>query len=251
MYILVLSDAHCHPDDDFSRFDQIGRLILEEKPDAVVNLGDFGSVDSLSRHGDTPKHNLKEDLRCMLEAQQRMFKPLEEWNERQRWSKHRPHRMSMLMVEGNHEERRDRVAKEDPYGYACIADLGNLYGYRHYWDAVRPYGDVFELGDCWFGHAVLSAFGRPLALSTVAKQSEGHTFVGHGHDLQVLTTPTHAGVRLTMSCPAFMVDDYLPDYAKRSHTGWTYGFVKLYTQGRHKAPGYEYVTMKDLATQYG
>ena len=47
--LLVVADSHVTPETDNSRFELLGRLILDHKPDTIIQLGDFCSMESLSR----------------------------------------------------------------------------------------------------------------------------------------------------------------------------------------------------------
>ena len=45
---LLLPDPHAHKDHDNKRADWIGKLILDERPDVVMNMGDTFDMPSLS-----------------------------------------------------------------------------------------------------------------------------------------------------------------------------------------------------------
>ena len=38
---LIIPDAHAHPEYDNERFDALGSLILKERPDVIICIGDF------------------------------------------------------------------------------------------------------------------------------------------------------------------------------------------------------------------
>ena len=46
--LLVIPDAHAHPNYDNERFSWAGNLIAEEKPDTIICLGDLADFPSLS-----------------------------------------------------------------------------------------------------------------------------------------------------------------------------------------------------------
>ncbi len=50
MKILCVGDPHCEPGVSNRRFAALGNLIVAERPDTVVCIGDFGSFDSLSSY---------------------------------------------------------------------------------------------------------------------------------------------------------------------------------------------------------
>ena len=59
---LVIPDAHVEPDQDLIRFSKLGNFITEHRPDNIVFLGDFVSLDSLSAW-DLGKSGQKEETR--------------------------------------------------------------------------------------------------------------------------------------------------------------------------------------------
>lgn len=250
-YDLVIADAHTHPEDDFSRFDWLGRMILEERPRAVISIGDFGSLDSMSGWDDIKVTTFRQDVAAMVEAQRRVFAPIDEWSARQRSHKHAPHVMERIKIKGNHEERADRAKKKDPYGFSTVVDFDDIVAYTQYWDSVYEYGEIVNIGGIHYTHCMMGNTGRPLSLSTVAKHTSNHLIQGHQHSLQFITVPVPGGVRMVMSAPAFMHDGYVPPYAKRSTRGWTYGILKVRPESPVEAPGVEYVSIKELERQYG
>lgn len=48
--ILIIGDSHSKPSVSNRRFDWLGKLIADEKPQLVVDLGDFGDMESLSSY---------------------------------------------------------------------------------------------------------------------------------------------------------------------------------------------------------
>ena len=47
---LVVPDIHAHPDHNNDRADWLGKLILDIKPDVVVNIGDMWDMPSMSSY---------------------------------------------------------------------------------------------------------------------------------------------------------------------------------------------------------
>lgn len=249
-YDLVVADAHAFPDDDFRRFDWLGNMILEERPRRIISIGDFGSLDSMSTYDSVPPSTLREDAAAMIEAQKRVFGPIDAWSERQRSHRHAPHRMERVKIKGNHEERADRAKIRNPYGYSSVVDFDDLVGYTQYWDRVFEYGDIVTIGGIDYTHCVRGRMGRPIAIRTVAKQSSRHLIQGHSHSMEFISTPVSDGVRITVSAPAFMADKYLPSYAKHLQNGWVYGILKVRPESPYEAPGLEYISIKEMERRY-
>jgi len=108
---LVVPDMHSHPDHNNDRADWLGKLILDIKPDVVVNLGDQWDFSSLSSYdkGKASFHgkSYKKDLDAGLDFSERMWEPI------RRAKKKKPY---AVFLEGNHEERQSRVLEQHSDG---------------------------------------------------------------------------------------------------------------------------------------
>jgi hypothetical protein len=76
---LIVPDPHAHPDHGNERFDWLGQLILDLRPDVLVNMGDAGDFPSLASYdrGKRSFHgkSYRRDLDAHLDAQERMWAP--------------------------------------------------------------------------------------------------------------------------------------------------------------------------------
>lgn len=78
--VIIIPDQHAHPLFDNDRFDWLGRLILDLKPDEVWNLGDAADLPSLSSY-DKGKRSMenrryKADVESSIDAQTRLWAPV-------------------------------------------------------------------------------------------------------------------------------------------------------------------------------
>jgi len=77
---LIIPDSHAHPDHNNDRFEWLGKLIMDVKPDVVVNIGDMADMPSLSTYDRGTKgfegRRYKKDVDSVLDAQERMFEPI-------------------------------------------------------------------------------------------------------------------------------------------------------------------------------
>lgn len=252
---IAVFDLHGHPEDNFRRFDWLGRMILEEKPDSVVIGGDIARMDSLSRHGDSPATTLREDLAAMQEGLSRIFSPLRDWNARRKDSKHAQHAMRTVWLEGNHEERARRVAKEDPHGFASLVDWDDPYSLAHWYDERYEYGQYANVGGVLYTHVPRNMMGRAMSHTAAAKHSESHLIYGHSHTLQTTPVALHGngnGVKMVLSAPAYMEKQNKEPYAKNLTTGWVYGLLRVRPSGSPSIPfSYDYLSMDDMERLYG
>ena len=98
---VVYTCAHATPEYSNERFDWLGNLIYDLRPDYVVDLGDGADMKSLNSY-DTryPKavvsQNYQADIECYNEAMDRI------WTKFKANKKKRPFRIGF---EGNHEHR--------------------------------------------------------------------------------------------------------------------------------------------------
>ena len=77
MKTLVWTCSHADPDVSNDRFDWLGKLIYDEKPDMVIDLGDGPDMRSLNSY-DTRypqaivRQSYEKDIECYNDAQERL-----------------------------------------------------------------------------------------------------------------------------------------------------------------------------------
>jgi len=108
--ILVWSCAHADPEVDNERFNWLGDLISDTKPDLVVDLGDGADMRSLnSFDGARPKNlvanSYERDIDCYNDSQERL---------RHRIKKNKKKRPQWVGFAGNHEHRIQKAIDQDP-----------------------------------------------------------------------------------------------------------------------------------------
>lgn len=98
---LVIPDAHDQPEIIKRRFKALGKFIKAEKPDVVVCLGDFASMDSLSSYDKGKKSHegrrYQKDIKSANEALDLIEKEIQGL------------RIKKVLTWGNHENRIDRA----------------------------------------------------------------------------------------------------------------------------------------------
>ena len=107
---IVYTCCHASPKVDNKRFELLGNLIFDIRPDYVVDLGDFSDLSSLNSY-DTryPKaivsQNYQEDIECTLDAQEKL---------RDKFVKRKVRKPIWIGFEGNHEHRIKKALQHDP-----------------------------------------------------------------------------------------------------------------------------------------
>lgn len=211
---LVIPDQHAHPDHSNDRADWIAQLIIDTRPEVVVNIGDAADMASLSSYDKGKRsfvgRSYRKDIDSHLEFQDRLWAPV-----RAR-KKKLPYR---VVLEGNHEHRVEKALDLSP-------ELDGTIGFRDYefsdyYDEVVRYdgstpGTISLDGVLYAHYLVSGVLGRPIgglhpASSLIQKGLRSCT-VGHVHTAD-LSIATDAGGRKVMGLVAGVYSDYDFDWA--------------------------------------
>lgn len=116
--ILVLPDSHSKPNVSNERYDWLARMIIDRRPDIVVDLGDFADMESLSSYdkGKLSGQNrfVQDDIKAARDARERLTRPILDLQEKQIRSKHKVYRPRLIALGGNHEDRVNRYINDHP-----------------------------------------------------------------------------------------------------------------------------------------
>jgi len=124
--IAVLPDTQVKPDIDLSWLEHIGNYLVEKQPDAIVHLGDFADMPSLSSYDKGKKsfegRRYKKDIESVHEGMRTLLRPLYRYNDTHSRHKKKKYSPYMLMLGGNHEcyDNVTEVLTED--GWKLIKD---------------------------------------------------------------------------------------------------------------------------------
>lgn len=222
---LVIPDPHAHPDFSNKRADWLGKLILDIKPDVVINIGDMWDMPSMNTFEMGKKtwgRNYQRDIDSGLEFDDRL------WHPTRRAKKRRPH---AIFLEGNHEHRIKRVLNDKP-------ELEGLVDFKHL-DLQRNYHDVVEYdggtpgfinvdGVSYAHYFISGVMGRPIggehaAYSLINKLGSSAT-CGHIHTRDFAMRNDVSGKRrLGMVCGVYQ--DYDSQWAGNINKLWWRGVV--------------------------
>jgi len=154
--ILVVGDCHIDEDQDLSRFDLLGKLILDERPTHIVLMGDFLTLNCLSAWDMDKRKTMegkryKTEIDAGLDAMQRMLTPIDITNITLREQKKKQYIPELIFLEGNHEDRLTRYLEGDPTfdGFVSVRkDLKlDQWGFKYI-----PYRDWYSIGEIHFTH---------------------------------------------------------------------------------------------------
>jgi len=185
--VIVYTCAHADPSVGNERFDWLGSLIEDVKPDYTVDLGDGADMRSLNSY-DTRypqaivNQNYEADINSYNDAQSRLW-------DRYRISKRkRPFRIGF---EGNHENRIKKAIAHDPrlegnrYGVS-FSHLQTDHWFDEYHEYVNSGPALVAYDDVLYGHYVATGnYGSAMAnkhhACALVEKTACSTTVGHSH----------------------------------------------------------------------
>lgn len=185
MKILLIPDTHDQPEISKERFTWAGNLIVDRKPDYVIQQGDFSSLQSLSHHEFHKKSSEGKrydyDVESAIQAQEALFKPIIDYN-RTRKVKYKP---ELHITLGNHE---GWVAREVEYNAKLEYTLDVVRDFRFEdfgWN-ITPFKSVLHLHGINFSHYFPNGnFDKAIsgvnAAKTMVDLNGASCIAGHSH----------------------------------------------------------------------
>lgn len=230
---LIIGDMHQDPrhPDRLEVMKWTARLGSEHKFERVIQPGDWGSFDSVSRHdkNDTYKGKLKPFIQDDLDN---IEQSLQVWNQN-RASDWKP-KQDMLF--GNHENRLYAFENSNPETVGMFTGkLKELFAQYHW--RTRDYGEIMFVNGVAISHHPTNAMGKAFGGKTGAQRAANDmtcSFIGgHTHKYQLHSCPK---IGMTDCVQVLEVGCALPhgtieDYALHSMTGWWWGVVEVLLWG--------------------
>ena len=201
MKIAVIPDVQAKPGDDFTFLTNIGKFLVDKKPDVIVCIGDFADMPSLSSYDQGKKsfegRRYTKDIEAARQATQALLDPLINYNKQQRNNGKKQYRPRQVLTLGNHENRINRAVENDPKleGMLSTNDLMyDVYGWE-----VFPFLDVVVIEGVAFSHYfVTGVAGRPASSASAQFRKCNMSCVsGHQQGLQIHTGNRADGKLLT------------------------------------------------------
>jgi len=218
--LLILPDVHA-PYHSARAWACVLDVAQRWHPDGCVQLGDFGSFDSVSSHDHDPKKvlPLEEETAGCNTALDQLDRALKRGGcvRGNRW-----------MLEGNHETRIDRYCQRLAPELRFATDWREmLHLDRRGW-RVLPYKESLAFGELRLTHDVGRA-GVNAARQSLQDVGTNIVF-GHTHRLQVVYQGTQAGKRHVGATLGWLGDPEAIDYRHRDlvRRDWQHGFGVAY-----------------------
>ena len=252
---IVFTCAHTDPSVPNDRFDWLGSLIEDVRPDYVVDLGDTIDLKSLNSY-DTryPQaivtQNYERDIEHHQEAMDRI------WGRYKISKKKRPYRIGF---EGNHENRLKKALAHDPrieggkYGIS-FSHLATDYWYDDYHEYSNSAPSIFDYDGVSYSH-YFSSGNSPAATSgihhayTLLQNRSYSSTCGHSHKRSLFfkdgAYPTGI-IGLVAGC----FKGGQESWAGQSNNEWWKGVVvKRNIENGMYDP--EFISMERLRAEYG
>ena len=186
---LVIGDAHAKPGVSNDRFNWLGKLVVDRKPDVIIDMGDWADMPSLSSYDKGRKsfegRRYKNDVKAAKEAYMRFETPIAMLNARRANNKKKQYKPRKIKLVGNHEERilRAQEAQPELEGVIKLEDIGHT---KYGWE-TSPFLHPIAVDGVYYNHYFTSGIlGRPIggdnpAAVTLRKQfvtcTSAHTHI--------------------------------------------------------------------------
>lgn len=227
--VCVIGDAHDDPRlEDKDRFKWMGRWCAHEAPDYVIQLGDWGTFDSMSKHAQPGSLSKQlqpswmqdlESLHLSIGAFEKGLKG----------------KVKKIMTAGNHKDRVARYEDSNPdIAGALVPQWKQLFqseGWR-----IHEFGEYAFIEGVGFIHYIVNGMGRAYGGKT-GNQRAGNDSVfsivhGHDHRLERTSAPKVGPFKPVevISAGCSLPWGWVEPYAKLSPAGWWWGVSTLTIQ---------------------
>lgn len=246
---LVFSCAHAHWEFSNERADWLSRLIIDVRPDVVVNLGDNLDLPSLYQASQGKKpvgQSYKKDIDSHIDFQQRLWEPIKTRKKRL------PYR---VCLHGNHEQRIKNTLSYQPELDGAVS-FGDLR-LSDWYDEIVPYEGntpgTIEIDGITYAHYIISGVsGRPLSSEHQAHSLLSKTFqsvtVGHTHTFDYCVRTRPNGTKI-MGAVVGCYSDYTNDWAGEIGKLWDRGVLikRNVDKGEYD---HEWISLKTIKNEY-
>lgn len=255
---LVVPDAHVGPGQDMTRFRNLGKLIVDRRPDRIISLGDFITLESLSnwdlnKAGVMEGRRYQADIEAANDALALITGPLKELQEKQRKYKEKVYRPRFVYIHGNHESRLPRYLETRAELKQHLELNKDLNLYYHGVTDIIDYRESIEFDGVIFTHALMNMAGQPLAgkyaIHRASEISAKSVVFGHNHRKESLNIGRHGSDEILQFLVAGLFSEYTDEYAKGSLEAYWRGLVILthWAEGRFDV---EDISIERLNTIY-
>ena len=233
--VIVIGDSHVDDEQSLDRFDVASKFIIDQKPEYIVNIGDFLTLNCLSAW-DMNKRKKMEGRRYIKEidagneALDRLMAGVNQYNKKRRKSKKVQYKPKWIYTAGNHSDRLGRYLDNDPTFEGTIGIQKDLKLKERGIEWI-PYREYYYINDVGFTHIPFNKVAPICGMNITAKaQAVGikSTVFGHTHE-QHLSHVHKEGMKHlqdTYNCGCFF--DKKEDYVHGKVTNYWRGLTVLH-----------------------
>lgn len=235
--ILVIPDAHAHPDVAQDRFHALGQFIVDKKPDEIVSIGDWADMSSLCFYDKgtirAEGQRYTRDIDSANEAIDIVMGYVNAERQRLRKNKAKQWNPNFSITLGNHENRINTVQTKDASLAGCIS-TDDIKFAEAGWEVV-PFLTPHIIERIAFQHYLVSGvMGKAVSgvnhARTLVAKAYMSCVVGHSHmfDWWEDARADHGKI---FGCVVGCYEDldlHIPDFAKSSAHHWWSGLVMLH-----------------------
>lgn len=224
---LIIPDPHAHPDFNNDRFEALGNLVADLRPDHVICMGDWPDMPSLCSYDRGTKgfegRRYAKDIESSVDAQDRFFRPIRARKKRL---------PEFWMLEGNHDNRIRKAINANASQLDGVISINDLQFAEYGWNFVEYDGStpgILELDGIAYSHFFTSGvMGRPIgglhpAYQLLSKQYQSCT-QAHVHTTDYCVR-TNASGRYIHGLVAGCMIDYYADWAGEANRLWWKGVI--------------------------
>ena len=248
--VLVIGDAHDGPTIPKARFLWMGKHIKKTKPDYVVQIGDFLSLDSCCWHIDNATMQARKNKGTFLDDIGSFDSALYELNKGIGSYKVKKH-----CTLGNHENRLWKWEDKNPEYYNMGKDKLMKTLKKYGWTASE-YGEFYFIDGVGFTHVPFNTMGREFGGVSVERNIGQHSIFdvvfGHTHkfnDVRCAKIGKSNYVRV-VNAGCSLPQHHVENYAKLSTPGWVWGLCELVIFDNH-IQDVRTISMTTLEEMYG
>lgn len=201
---IVIPDVQAKPGVRLDHLTWVGNYIAEKQPDAIICIGDFADIASLSVYdkGTLRGENkrLQRDLKTSREAMDLLLAPIRAVTD---------YKPELHLTMGNHEDRLDRFANEHPYLEEVVGS--HMLRYEEWGWKVHPFLKPVEVDGVRYCHYFISgAAGRPVSSApALLRLQKVSAIMGHNQKTDVAFHPVTHQWAIFCGCCYLHDEEYL------------------------------------------
>ena len=176
-----------------------------------------------------------EEVNAINSALDDLFKPLLDYNKRQKVNKKRQYRPVTTITFGNHENRIHIAKAKDPILINSLLDADHIH-YEKYFDIILPYLRPYSTEGVMFVHNLTTMMGRPMGgainpARTNLLHAKESVVVGHSHIYDLSVSARADGTKVYSLVAGHFINDTTVDqleYAQAQKNQWLSGVSYLH-----------------------